>query len=110
VDSCSTTGSWWINFNVRNTGDVDLESLSITLTDTTISNVLTLDSEEFTARKGCSVLAPTDTLSVASSHIVSGPVLAYAPTGHSFDATVKLCSDPAQAGLCDTQTINFTLP
>jgi hypothetical protein len=69
-----------------------------------------LDSEEFTARKGCSVLTPTATLLVGNSLIVSGPVLDYAPTGHSFEATVKLCSDPAQAGLCDTQTINFTLP
>lgn len=110
VDSCPSTSSWWINFEVRNTGDVDLESLSITLTDTTTATVLTLDSEQFTTRKGCNVLTPADTLSVASSHIVSGPILNYDPAGRGFIARVELCSEPAQAGLCATQTIGFTLP
>jgi hypothetical protein len=112
VDNCTATTSWWINFEVENIGAVDFQSLSLTLTDTTTSTVLSLDSDDFTERTGdstgCSVNI-ADALPIGNIHLVSEPVLNYDPTGHVFNVSVTLCTEPAQAGFCDTQTIdNFT--
>lgn len=111
VGNCPDTSSWWINFNVTNTGEVDFESLSISLTDITdpaLPVTLDLNADEFTERVGCAILNTENNLPVTTSHAVSGPALSYNPAGHPFEATVKLCTENAQAGACTTQEISFT--
>lgn len=109
-DNCTTTSTWWVNFEVSNSGAVDFESLSITLTDTTTATDFLMDSEEFKNRNGCGPPDTIDPLLVGVTHNVSSPELNYDPTGRIFNATITLCTGPSQSGVCTTNTLNNFSP
>lgn len=110
LDDCSFT-TWWINFEVGNTGDFDFESLNITITDndaTPTPLTLSLDSEQFIGSNGCGAPDTFDILPIGVSYVISSSPLTYDPTGHNIDASITLCTDVTQSGACVTKTMNVT--
>ena len=80
----------------------------VVLTDTVNGTALQLRSDDFTDRDGCSVLDTQANLPPSDTRIVSLPVFTYDPTGHNLRATIILCTNDGQSGICRVQIIDFT--
>ena len=106
-ESCTGTG-WWVELDLRNTGGISFESISLTVRDTTTDTILSLIADNFTNRNGCAETDTRDSLAAGSARIVSSPVFTNDPTGRAHSATLTLCSNPGQNGMCVTQVVNFT--
>ena len=107
LESCTGTG-WWVEFELDNAGGITFQSLSMTVRDTATNAILSLYSDDFTDRNGCNETNTRDTLPAGETRIVSSPIFTDNPSGHALRATITLCSNPGQNGMCVTQTINFT--
>jgi hypothetical protein len=104
-DTCS--GGWWVELELENTGGLNFKSLSLTVRDTVTDTVLSLYTDGFVNKDGCSVLTTRDNLQPGSDRIVSSAPFAYDPTGHLLRATISLCSNVGQNGTCVTKVIEF---
>lgn len=107
IENCTGTG-WWVDIELENTGGTTFQSIAMTVTDTVTSTVLSLYADDFTNRNGCNETDTRDTLPPGESRIVSSPVFTSDPSGHQLQATITLCSNPGQSGMCATKTITFT--
>lgn len=105
LDSCT---GWWVEIRLQNTGSVPFRSIGITVRDTDTDIVISNFTDGFTNIDGCLSSTTRDTLGVGKSRIVSAPAFTYDPTGHNIRATITLCSETDQDGLCITRKINFT--
>lgn len=103
-----TCTGWWPEFELENTGSILFKSIGITIRDTVTDVVVASFADGFTNLDGCSSSSIKDTLAVDRTRVVSGPAFNYNPTGHRLRATIILCSDLDQDGICVTKTINFT--
>lgn len=104
-DTCT---GWWVDIELDNTGGVSFRSISLTLRDTVTDAVLSMYADSFTDLSGCGTSNTKDTLPSGASRIVSSPAFTYDPVGHKLRATITLCSNAGQSGMCVTQVINFT--
>ena len=108
IESCAGIG-WWVDIQLTNpAGGIPFQSISMTVRDTTTNAVLSLYSDDFTDRSGCVETNTRDTLPSGENRMVSSPVFVEDPSGRALLATITLCSNPGQNGLCVTRTINFT--
>jgi hypothetical protein len=105
LDTCV---GWWAEFELENTGSIPFKSMGITVRDTDTDVVVASFADGFTNIDGCSSTVTRDTLAVDRSPVVSAPAFNYNPTGHRLRATIILCSDTGQKGICVTKTIVFT--
>lgn len=103
-----TCTGWWPEFELENTGSIPFKSIGISVRDTVTDTVVAIYEDGFENLDGCSSSSIKDTLAVGKTRVVSGPPFKYNPTGHKLHATIILCSDTDQKGLCVTQAINFT--
>lgn len=116
VDNClsptppTPPSSWWINVEVGNTGDVNFESVTFSVRDTTTTLVFSYDSNVLTGSNGCSAPDTSDFLEPGFSYILSSVALDYDPSNpsHSFDITLTLCTEDDQLGDCITKSMNIT--
>ena len=106
LDTCS--GSWWVEFKVRNTGSVLFRSAGITVKDTVTDVTLSTLTDGFVDINGCLTSTTRDSLAPDKAAIISAPGFTYNPTGNRINATVTLCSNTGQNGTCVTRTIKFT--
>ena len=105
-DTC--TGAWWVEFELENTGGIQFKSISLTIRDTDTNIVLSMYVDGFTDKDGCPNSVKRDNLNPGATHIVSSPSFTYDLAGHKIRATVTLCSDLGQTGICISKVVNFT--
>lgn len=107
MESCTGTG-WWVELQLQNVGGVNFQSIAMTVRDIAAGTDLSLFSEDFTNRNGCTESEARPDLPPGNTRLVSSPVFASSPAGRALRATLTLCSNPGQSGTCTTQTIDFT--
>jgi hypothetical protein len=99
---------WWPEIKLKNTGTVTFRSVGIILRDTVTSTSVTSITDGFTDHPDCTTTSSRKALVPDKSVNISAPGFVYDPTGHKLRATITLCSDGGQNGLCVTETIAFT--
>ncbi|MCI0550491.1 MAG: SH3 domain-containing protein [Anaerolineae bacterium] len=104
-DTCT---GWWVEFELENTGGISFKSISLTVRDTATNTILSMYADGFTDRDGCPDSVTRDNLNPGAVRTVSSPAFAYDPAGHSIRATITLCSNTGQTGICVSKVINFT--
>jgi hypothetical protein len=105
LDACV---GWWVEIELTNSGSVDFESISLTVKDTDTNTSLSTDGNIFTNLDGCATSKTRETLASGKRVTVSSPPFGYDPTGHKIRATITLCSNNNQKGVCITDEIKFT--
>ena len=105
--SCATSGNKWVELALENTGGITFRSLVMNVTDTVTGTNLSLYSDNFIDRDGCSAGEDQGDLDPGDTLIVSSPNFTYDPTGHRIRARVTVCSELGQSGTCRTQTFDF---
>lgn len=104
LDSCV---GWWVEFKLENMGDTVFKSISLTVKDTNTDTTLSMDANGFTNVDGCLTSNTKDTLPIDGTRRVSSAAFAYDPTGHKLRATITLCTDTKQTGICTSDVIEF---
>jgi hypothetical protein len=104
LDTCTV---WWAKIRLKNTGTIPFRSMALTVRDTNRDIALTTYTDVFISSDGCLVTATRDNLAAEKTIVVSSPGFNYDPSGHRMEATITLCSQARQNGLCITKTITF---
>jgi hypothetical protein len=99
---------WWPEIRLKNTGEVTFRSVGISLKDTDTSTSVYNSSDGFTDNPDCVSTSSRKALLPDRSVTVSAPGFTYDPTGHKLRASITLCSDTGQSGVCVVDTITFT--
>jgi hypothetical protein len=105
IDSCA--GGWWVEFQLTNTGDLHLRSITINVFDSDTHETVSKKADGFSDINGCSAPSTIDVLVPGNSVIVSGPEFIYDPSGHEIELTVTACSKIGQSGSCKKRKIEF---
>jgi hypothetical protein len=116
VDTCPSPShpvppsSWWLNVEIGNTGDVNFESLTYTVTDNNTALVYSYDSNVFTGSNGCLAPDTSDFVEPGFSYIISSVALDYDPANpsHNFTLSLTMCTEDDQTGDCITKSMNIT--
>jgi hypothetical protein len=106
LDMCN--GSWWAEVKLKNKGSVPFRSVNISVKDKVTDIVVVNLADGFTNMDGCLLKSTKDMLGLGDTYLLSAPAFAYDPTGHELKATLTLCSDTGQKGVCTTSKIDFT--
>lgn len=99
---------WWPEFKIKNTGTITFRSAGVILRDTVTSTSVTNITDGFIDNPDCTSTSTRKILAPNKSLNISAPGFVYDPTGHKLRATLTLCSDTGQNGMCVTDTITFT--
>jgi len=106
LDACN--GNWWAEIKLKNRGSVPLKSVNISVNDKTTGVVAVNLADGFLNLDGCLIKTTKDMLGQGDTYLLSAPAFTYDPTGHDIKATLTLCSDTGQKGLCATNKLDFT--
>jgi len=101
-------GSYYIEFNITNTGSQIWQSIYSSVTDTTLSATTTSSWDLFEDWTGCTMNVAQDDLAPGESGQAWAGPLTGNPNGHLINATVKLCTADGLAGTCASKSISFT--
>jgi len=106
ADTCAP--NWFLEFNVISTGPTALESIKIVTKDLTTPNTFTTSNNKFEDWNGCTLItAQSDLTTGESEKVNSGATIPYDPSGHSFEATITVCSADGLGGACLTKVLSF---
>ncbi len=105
MDTCS--GNWWVEFTVKNNGNVELKSINVEVFDSDTHVGLSNFTDGFRDKDGCGTTHTRDVLPVGNVTTVSAPSFAYNPAGHEIEVKVLVCSETGQTGTCIQQKIEF---
>jgi len=105
LDSCV---GWWVELKVKNTGSIPFKSAGVTVKDTVTDVTLANFTDVFADNNGCLSSTTRDTLGLGKAVVISAPAFSYDPSGNKIRATIILCSEIGQSGICVTKVINFT--
>ena len=101
--------TYYLNYKVTNTGAVTWESIQITATDQVTHQTRTLHEDIFRrVIVGCAYSSPSQNVEAGETVDAYAPNFNADPTGHSIEATIRLCSQDGLAGTCLEKTITFT--
>jgi len=103
-----TCVGWWVEIELKNTGETRFRSISLTIKDTVTNISLSLDANGFTDVDGCTTSTTRDNLNPGATRIFSAPAFVYDPTGHKLRATITLCTENGLKGTCIEEVIEFT--
>jgi len=103
--SCSP--EWWPEISLKNTGLITFRSLGIIVKDTAASTSVSDLSDGFGDSPDCSSSKSKAALQPGKTLIISPPAFGADPSGHKLRATLTLCSETGQNGVCVTETITF---
>jgi len=99
----------YLEFAVTNTGMVTWKSFSLSVRNNTHSLTNTNSDNEFPDAAGCGAEPPPVNLGPGETGIIgTTPFMDHNPTGDSFSAELKLCTQDNLMGQCMTKAINFT--
>ena len=105
VDGCV---GWNIEFKITNNGEVMFQSVSTSVTDNDTAETVTSQYDKFEEWNGCLVGSTYQDLDPGDTGYTTGGTLTNDPAGHSLDASVQLCTEPALGGTCLTKNLSFT--
>lgn len=108
TESCTDTGSWWLDIALENTGGITFQSFFMTVTDIDTDTDLSLYRDNFIDRDGCTIEEDQGDLDPEDTLIVSSPNFAYDPSDHRIRVRLTVCSNLNQSGTCLTQSFDFT--
>ncbi len=103
----SCPGAWWLQYRLKNTGQITFQSIGMIVNDAANSNSASLISDSFFDQSDCSTTSTRAQLLPGKAVTVSPIPLGYDPSGHKFKVTVTLCSQDGQNGMCETRTITI---
>jgi len=92
------TGCGSVVVNIKNTGDLTLESWTATFKDKVTAESVTNSSNQF----GSSAKIP-----VGKTNSIASAAFSTSPLGHKIKATIKVCTDDSQQGICVTKSAEF---
>ncbi|MBC8503832.1 MAG: hypothetical protein ISR58_22230 [Anaerolineales bacterium] len=105
VDGCV---GWQIEFRITNNGEVIFQSVSTTVTDNDTPETVNSQSDMFEELNGCLVGVTYQDLDPGDTGFTNSGAFFNDPTGHSVDATIKLCTENGLGGTCLTKNLSFT--
>jgi hypothetical protein len=106
-DGLETCSGWWTDIALTNTGGISFESISMTVRDTDTDVVVSMYTDVFHDIDGCTDTSTRERLNPGDSHVVSGPIFTYNPTGRQTPRHNHCVAD-GQNGMCITESIKFT--
>jgi hypothetical protein len=103
-------GSYGIKFKITNNGSVTWESNRISAKDLSTSVTKTIEYDNFPNYNSsdCSLISADLNLAPGEAGTTSIFGFSANPAGHSFTATIRVCSQNGLAGVCLEKTISFT--
>lgn len=105
LDSCN--GIWWADIKLKNNGSILFRSVFISVKDTVTGITSAQLNDGFTDKNSCLETITRDRIAAGDTYLMSAPPFNYAPTGHKIEASITLCSDTGQKGLCTSRNIDF---
>jgi hypothetical protein len=105
IETCS---SYMMEFKVVNTGQKTIQAYTIVAKDLTEHTQQTTNSARFDFISGCVVAQAIEYIDPGKVGYVYASNFTYNPGGHSFEATITICSHNDMTGACATQLIKFT--
>lgn len=105
LNLCS--GNYALKFKIVNDSRVTWESDQVNVTDQTTNVTTTINRNNFTDYEGCNLVANDSNLAPGETGFTLSNSYPYNPAGHSFKATLQLCSTDGQVGTCAVNTITF---
>jgi hypothetical protein len=103
-----TCGSYILEFKVVNTGSKTLQAYTIVAKDLVAHSQQTSSSTTFDYVTGCFIQQEIGWIDPGKVGYVYANNFTYDPTGHSFEATITICSHNDMTGACMTQVVKFT--
>jgi hypothetical protein len=100
-------GSFFLEFKVVNTGEKTLQAYTIVAKDLTAKSQQTTSRTGFDFLDGCFIQKEIGYIDPGMVGYVSADNFSYDPTGHSFEATITICSHNDMTGVCATQVVKF---
>ena len=91
-----------------NTGPKTLQAYTIVAKDLVAHSQQTTSSTTFDFVNGCFIQQEIGWIDPGKFGYVYANNFSYDPTGHSFEATVTICSHNDMTGVCATQVVKFT--
>jgi len=99
-----------IKFQITNTGSLTWESNRVIATDQVTSETMDYSWDNFPNYNdiGCALVSADLNLDAGEVGNTSSQAFSANPAGHSFTATIRVCSLDGLAGICLEKTITFT--
>jgi hypothetical protein len=98
-----------IKFKITNTGTVTWESNSVYVKDQVSHEEHSTNYDEFpNVKNGCTLESNDRNLEAGEVGITTSDGFSENPAGHSFTATIRVCSQNSMVGTCLDKTILFT--
>ncbi|MGB2963289.1 MAG: hypothetical protein WBB69_04815 [Anaerolineales bacterium] len=92
----------YITVNIKNTGNLTLESYTATFKDLTTSETLTHSKNKFDS--SIIRITPGKTADLTSLQFSAST------SGHKIKVTIKICTEDSQSGSCTTRAATFQIP
>ena len=105
VDTC---GGYIMEFKVVNTGIKPLEAYTIVVKDLSANSQETTSKMTFDFMNGCFIKKEIGSIDPGNVGYAYAENFSSVPTGHSFEATITICSHNDMTGACATQVVRFT--
>jgi hypothetical protein len=105
IDTC---GNYSLEFKVVNTGQKTLEAYTIVVKDLSANSQQTTSKATFDFMNGCYIEKEIGSLDTGKVGYAYAENFSSMPTGHSFEATITICSHNDMTGVCATQVVRFT--
>ena len=105
--TCS--GKHVLKFKITNTGGITWESNRIKATDQVTNEEHSTSRDNFPNEiSGCSLSSDAQNLEAGEVGYTMSGGFSGNPSGHSFKATITVCSEDGMDGTCSAETITFT--
>jgi hypothetical protein len=103
-----TCGNYSLEFKVVNTGQKTLEASTIVVKDLSANSQQTASKATFDFMNGCFIEKEIGSIDTGKVGYAYGENFSSMPTGHSFEATITICSHNDMTGVCVSQAVRFT--
>jgi hypothetical protein len=110
VSKQTCSSGYGIKFQITNNGSVSWESNQVKATDnsTSVTKTVAYDTFPNYNSSDCSLISADLNLDPGETGTTSVFGFSANPTGHTFTATIQVCSQNGLAGICLEKTITFT--
>jgi hypothetical protein len=92
---------------VNNSPNLTWESNQVNVIDRTTNVTTTVNRNNFSNYNACVLVANDTNLEPGEVGITTSNSFAVNPNGHDFKATIQVCTQEGQSGICATKTITF---
>lgn len=103
--SCS--GAWWVNMTITSESTYTFKSIKIEMQDITKNVFRALAQNGFTSSTGCNNLTYVESIPKEGSAMVSSPRFDYNLRDSTLRATITICTENDQQGICTSKQASF---